>query len=290
MNYLDYISHYTDVVMCAYIRYKDYTNYLLYIEPDTCIQAIKELQTEAQFGFSVNHLKHLLLADGKDRLEERIQIMGWEMTDTNYRCLLQLRQSESDFYKERLDFFKKVLGNDLGQEYATRLYMTLQAITFNTSCIIEMRAKLLEYVNKSQNPQAISADDNEPQTPEILKHPEIRKEFDKAIQIGLLVDEYTLKASKMLLACFCWGICKQYDKGTIAKSGKDKGGFAANWIEFAFIKDSKGKDIDLKQGWQNAKNKNLERNEKTGRVKFYPEKLMVFSFWEHLSNEFKDNE
>lgn len=274
MNYLDYIAHYTDVVMHTYVRYKDYTNYLLYIEPDTCMQAIKELQTEAQLGFSVNQLKRLLLADGLERLEERIQIMGWEMTGTDYRCLLQIRQSENDFYKERLDFFTQKLGDKLGQEYATRLYATLQAITWNTACIIEMRAKLLGYVTKSQNHQTPSTDADEMELPEILRRSDIRKEFDKAIEIGLLVDYYTLKASKMLLACFCWGICKQYDIGTIAKSGENKGGFAANWIHFAFIKDAKGKDIDLKQGWQNAKTKNCT-----------PQKLSGFAFWETLCKE-----
>lgn len=82
----------------------------------------------------------------------------------------------------------------------------------------------------------------------------------------------------MLLACFCWGICKHYDKGTISKSGADKGGFAAIWTQFNFIKDKNGKDIDLKQGWQNAKNKNLDG-------KFKPDKLSGFIFWEALSKE-----
>ena len=279
MNYLDYIAHYTDVVMHAYLRYKDYTNYLLYINPDNCMQAIKELQTEAQFDFSVNNLKRLLLADGLDGLKERIQIMGWEMTETDYRCLLQLRQSENDFYKERLGFFKKALGDDLGQEYATRLYGTLQAITLNTASIIEMKSKLLGYVNKSQKQQAIFTDADEPPTPEILKHPEIRKEFDKAIQIGLLADYYTLKASKWFLACFCWGICKQYNLSTKAKSGKNKGGFAANWCEFSFLKDKNGKHIDLKLNWQNTKNKNK-----------YPQKLKSFVFWKALCKELDINE
>ena len=279
MNYLEYIAHYTDVVMHAYLRYKDYTNYLLYIEPDICMKAIKELQNEAQFGFSVNELKRLLLADGLDRLDERIQIMGWEMTDANYRCMLQIRQSETDFYKERLDFFKKALGDDLGQEYATRLYMTLQAITLNTACIIEMRTKLLGYVNKSHKRQKPTTNADEPQTPEILKHPEIMKEFDKAIQIGLLLDYYTLnpdrkKAPKWLLACFIWGICKHYDISTKAKSGKNKGGFAADWKTFVFIKDAKGKSIDLKLNWQNTKNNN-----------YNPQKLKGFTFWETLCKE-----
>ncbi len=97
MNYLEYIAQYTDVVMHACLRYKDYTNRLLYVDTDSCMQAIKEWQTEAQFGFSVNRLEHLLLADGLNRLEERIQIMGWEMKDTNYTCLLQIKQSEDDF-------------------------------------------------------------------------------------------------------------------------------------------------------------------------------------------------
>lgn len=283
MNYLDYIAHYTDVVMHTYIRYKDYTNRLLYIEPDSCMQAVKELQTEAQFGFSVNQLKRLLLADGLEHLEERIQIMGWEMTDTDYKCLLQLNQSEADFYKERLDFYIKELGNELGQEYATRLYSTLEAITWNTACIIEMRAKLLGLVTNSQKQQALSTDADEKGLPEILKHPEIRKDFDKAIQMGLLVNYYTLnpdrkKASNELLACFCWGICKQYNKGAISKSGEDKGGFAADWNQFSFIKDKNGKEIDLKQGWQNAK-----------RRKHYPQKLCGFAFWEPLCNKLDNN-
>ena len=142
-----------------------------------------------------------------------------------------------------------------------------------------MRAKLLGYVKKNKKPQVNSTDADEPQTPEILKHPEIMKEFDKAIQIGLLLDYYTLnpdrkKAPKWLLACFIWGICKHYDISTKAKSGKNKGGFAADWIEFAFIKDAKGKDINLNQGWQNAKNNNYD-----------PQKLKGFSFWECLCSE-----
>ena len=200
MNYLDYLAHYTDVVMHAYIRYKDYTNYLLYNEPDTCMQAIKELQTEAQFGFSVNQLKRLLLADGLERLEERIQIMGWEITDTDYRCLLQIRQSENDFYKERLDFFKKELGDDLGQEYATRLYMTLQAITLNTACIIEMRTKLLGYVAKSQNQQTISTDANKPQLPDELATPDAMKIWDKAKKADWINDDYSFKGTKYQMA------------------------------------------------------------------------------------------
>ncbi len=278
MNYLDYIAHYTDIVMHAYIRYKDYTNYLLYIEPDTCMQAIKELQSEAQFGFSANKLKRLLLADGLDRLEERIQIMGWEMTDTDYKCLLQIRQSENDFYKERLDFFTQKLGDKLGKEYATRLYATMMAITRNTTCILEMKSKLLGYVSKNQR-QILSTNTESPQLPEILKNPYIREDFDKAMRIGLLEDYYTLKASNWLLACFCWGICKQYNMGTTSKSGNDKGGFAAKWILFDFVKNKKGKTIDLKQGWQNAKNKN-----------YNPQKLSSFAFWEYLSKELNINE
>lgn len=126
--------------------------------------------------------------------------------------------------------------------------------------------------------------------PKELDTPEIREVLDKAIQIGLLYDYYTLKGSKMLLACFCWGICKQYDLGTIAKSGKDKGGFAADWCLFDFIKDKSGNNIDLKQSWQNAKNKNLEKNEKTNKPKFSPDKLKSFLFWESLCNGLGINE
>ncbi len=68
--------------------------------------------------------------------------------------------------------------------------------------------------------------------PRELDTPEIRAVLDKAIKIGLLEDYYTLKGAKMLLACLCWGICKEYDLGTIAKNGENKGGFAANWILF----------------------------------------------------------
>lgn len=140
-------------------------------------------------------------------------------------------------------------------------------------------------INFQQQRKRNQSDVESSQLPEILKNPDIRNDFDKAIQIGLLEDYCTLKASKMLLACFCWGICKQYDKGTKAKSGENKGGFAADWSKFDFIKDGNGKDIDLRQSWQNAKHKNMERNEKTGKVKFNPDKLSVFPFWKHLCNE-----
>lgn len=219
MNYLDYIAHYTDVVMHTYIRYKDYTNRLLYIEPDSCMQAVKELQTEAQFGFSVNQLKRLLLADGLEHLEERIQIMGWEMTDTDYKCLLQLNQSEADFYKERLDFYIKELGNELGQEYATRLYSTLEAITWNTACIIEMRAKLLGYVAKSQKQQVSAIETNEIQQHEIpveLQSEMALRLLRWLVESGFLTESYLptdkLKP-KRKLAYLCYKMSKALNLG-----------------------------------------------------------------------------
>lgn len=273
MNYLDYIAIYTDVVMHTYIRYTDYANYILYIEPERSLEAIKELQSYAQFVFSVNHLKRLLLQDGLERLEERIEIMGWEMSDSNYRCLLQLNQSESDFYEERMDFFKKNLGDKIGQEYAERLYQTLKAISWNTSKIIEMRNKLLSYRNQKNGEQTNSEDNKKDEWPKILNNMDIRENFDKAIKIGILENYYTLKGSIMLLSCFCWGICKQYNISEKAKSGRNKGGFAAKWKVFSFIKDKKGREIDLKQGWNNSISKN-----------YNPVKLEGFAFWETLCN------
>lgn len=257
MNYLDYIAHYTDVVMHAYIRYKDYTNYLLYIEPDTCMQAVKELQTEAQFGFSINKLKRLLLADGLECLEERIQIMGWEMTDTDYRCLLQIKQSENDFYKERLDFYTTTLGDDLGHEYATRLYMTLQAITLNTASIIGMKAKLLGYINKSQNQQVNSTDADEPQTPEILKHPEIQVIFSKAISKGLMDAKGNWFESASLLAIFCQRIFFKYLIKPYPDLNPDETP-KKEWKPFQDYFRVKGKHINFRDAFKRAK-KNIPR-------------------------------
>lgn len=157
------------------------------------------------------------------------------------------------------------------------MFMDKQIEFQNLYSEIEQQSNIQRQMQKEQ--QAHSTDADEPQRPEILKHPEITKEFDKAIQIGLLLDYYTLnpdkkKAPKWLLACFCWGICKQYDISTKAKSGKNKGGFAADWKTFDFIKDKNGKEIDLKQGWQNTKNKNYD-----------PQKLKGFTFWEALCKE-----
>ena len=259
MNYLDYIAHYSDVVMHAYIRYKDYTNYLLYIEPYTCMQAIKELQSEAQFGFSVNKLKRLLLADGLDRLDERIQIMGWEMTDTDYKCLLQLRQSENDFYKERLNFFTQKLGDKLGQEYATRLYATLMAITWNTTCILEMKSKLLGYVSKSKNQrQTLSTNTESPQFQEILKNPEMQGVFSIAISKGLMDDKFDWKDGKGLLAIFCGRLFLKFLIGQnpeLNQDGEPK--IEWRWCENMF--KIKGKDIEkgrMRGWWRDAINKN----------------------------------
>lgn len=255
MNYLDYIAHYKDVVMHAYLRYKDYTNYLLYIEPDTCMQAIKELQTEAQFGFSVNHLKRLLLADGLDRLEERIQIMEWEMTDKDYRCLLQIKQTEIEFYKERMDFFTRTLGDKLGQEYATRLYKTLEAITWNTTCILEMRAKLLGYVTMSQKQQAPSTDVIE--TEDALNRPEIQVIFSKAISKGLMDAKGNWFESASLLAIFCQRIffkhlIKRYPD--LNPDGTPK----KEWKPFQDYFRVDGKPIDFRDAFKRAK-KNIPK-------------------------------
>lgn len=152
---------------------------------------------------------------------------------------------------------------------------------------IQIGLLLSEFISQQSNiqsqtkreQQVQSTDADEPQTPKILMHQEIREEFDKAIHIGILKDYYTLKASNMLLACFVWGICKHYNVSTKAKSGKNKGGFAADWKAFDFIKDKDGKTINLKQSWQNAKNKT-----------FNPQKLSGFSFWEHLCNKLYINE
>lgn len=251
MNYLDYIAHYTDVVMHTYIRYKDYTNRLLYIEPDNCMQAVKELQTEAQFGFSINKLKRLLLADGLEHLEERIQIMGWEMTDTDYKCLLQLNQSEADFYKERLDFYTKELGDELGQEYATRLYSTLEAITRNTACLIEMKAKLLGYVTKSQKHQVTSTKADESES--ILSRPEIQVIFSKAISKGLMDEKGNWFESQTLLAIFCQRIFFKY----LIKPNPDlnpDGTPKKEWKPFEEYFRVKKKRIDLRGAFKNAKN------------------------------------
>ena len=215
------------------------------------MQAVKELQTEAQFGFSANQLKRLLLADGLERLEERIQIMGWEMTDTDYRCLLQIKQSENDFYKERLDFFVKALGDDLGQEYATRLYATLQAITWNTACIIEMRAKLLEYVTKSQNHQVTSTKDDEPES--LLSRPDIQVIFSNAISKGLMDADGNWFESQTLLAIFCQRIFFKY----LIKPNPDlnpDGTPKKEWKPFEEYFRVKKKKVDLRGAFKNAKN------------------------------------
>ena len=142
---------------------------------------------------------------------------------------------------------------------------------------ISRQSNIQSQMQREQKESSTNADDRE--LPEILKHPEIRKEFDRAIQIGLLSDYSTLnpdkkKAPIWLLACFIWGLCKYYDVSTKAKSGKNKGGFAADWKTFDFIKDKSGKEIDLKQGFQNTKNKN-----------YNPQKLSGFTFWEALCKE-----
>lgn len=252
MNYLDYIAHYTDVVMHAYVRYKDYTNHLLYIDPDACMQAIKELQTEAQFNFSANHLKRLLLADGLDRLEERIQIMGWEMTDTDYRCLLQIKQSENDFYKGRLNFFKKELGEDLGQEYATRLYYTMMAITWNTTRILEMKSKLLDYIGKDQKQSKHSNEDNKPQSKDVLGRPEIKAIFNKAISNGLMNDKGDWFESAPLLAVLCQRIFFKYLIKTNPDLNPD-GTPKKVWKPFQEFFRIKNKPIDFKDAFKKAK-------------------------------------
>lgn len=163
------------------------------------------------------------------------------------------------------------------EEYNGRNYSELHSNAMQLANYISQQINFQRQMEQER--QSATTDVyNSAKLPEILKQPEIKEDFDKAIQIGLLSDYYTLKGSKMLLACFCWGICKFYDKGTIAKSGENKGGFAANWAIFNFIKDKSGRDIDLKQGWQNAKYKNLER-------KFKPDKIKGFPFWEYLCNE-----
>lgn len=255
MNYLDYIAHYKDVVMHAYIRYKDYTNYLLYIEPDQCIQAIRELQEEAQLGFSANQLKRLLLADGLEHLEERIQIMNLEMNDTDYRCLLQIHQSEADFYKERLDFYTQKLGSELGSEYATRLYSTLAAITWNTSCIIEMRTKLLGYVTMRQKQQAPSQKDDVSE--EILSRPEIQVIFSKAISKGLMDAKGNWFESATLLAIFCQRIFFKYfikRNPDVNPDGTPK----KEWKSFQNYFRVKGKPINFRDAFKKAK-KNIPR-------------------------------
>ena len=174
-------------------------------------------------------------------------------------------------------FYIGLLGKIAVEEREGRYNSPMHRYAYQLANVISQQSNIQSQMQREQ--QAHFTDADEPQRPEILKHPEITKEFDKAIQIGLLLDYYTLnpdkkKAPKWLLACFIWGICKHYDISTKAKSGKNKGGFAADWIKFAFIKDAKGKDINLNQGWQNAKNNNYD-----------PQKLKGFSFWECLCSE-----
>lgn len=219
------------------------------------MQAVRELQEEAQFGFSANQLKRLLLADGLEHLEERIQIMNREMTDTDYGCLLQLHQSAADFYKERLDFYIKELGDDLGSEYATRLYSTLEAITWNTTCIIEMRTKLLGYVTKSPKKQAPSTDADE--TANILSRPEIQVIFSKAISKGLMDAEGNWFESASLLAIFCQRIffqCLIKRNPDLNPDGTPK----KEWKPFQDYFRVKGKSINFRDAFKRAK-KNIPR-------------------------------
>lgn len=174
-------------------------------------------------------------------------------------------------------FYIGLIGMIAKEEREGRYYSPMHHYATHLANVISQQSNIQKQMEKEQQTHSTDADKRE--LPEILRRSDIRKEFDKAIQIGLLTDYYTLKASKMLLSCFCWGICKQYDISTIAKSGENKGGFAANWIHFAFIKDAKGEDIDLKQGWQNVKTKN-----------YTPQKLSGFAFWETLCKELGMNE
>ncbi len=171
----------------------------------------------------------------------------------------------------------ELIAKYVKEEREGRYGSDLHRYAMNLANFISQQSNIHSQMQREQ--QAPSADTDDSKLPEILKNPYVRKDFDKAIQIGLLEDYYTLKASKWLLACFIWGICKQYDISTKAKNGKNKGGFAANWRAFSFIKDKNGKDIDLNQGWQNTKNKN-----------YNPQKLLSFSFWECLCNELDINE
>lgn len=165
-----------------------------------------------------------------------------------------------------------LIGKQYKEEQEGRAGSNLHRYAKHLAEFISQQSNIQGQIQSEQ--QVKSSHINGLQLPEILNNTDIRNDFDKAIQIGLLEDYYTLKAPKWLLACFCWGICKQYNVSTKAKSGKNKGGFAADWKAFDFIKDKNGKGIDLSQGFQNTKAKN-----------YYPLKLKGFSFWEGLCKE-----
>lgn len=179
-------------------------------------------------------------------------------------------------------FYIGLLGIIAKEEKEGRGDSSLHRCAIQLAIVISQQSNIQRQVEKEKlftsEDEKNSKDEESKPLPLILQNPEIRKDFDKAIQIGILENYCTLKASKMLLACFCWGICKRYNMGTIAKSGKDKGGFAADWTLFSFIKNQNKKDIDLRQAWQNAKNKYPVG-------KFNPLKLHSLTIWEPLCNE-----
>lgn len=206
--------------------------------------------------------------------------------DAFYSALEQGRIEPISFWNDyvsklgepaQTQFYIGLLGKIAVEEREGRYNSPMHQYTYHLANVISQQSNIQRQMERKK--QAQNTDADEPQTPEILKHPEIMKEFDKAIHIGLLLDYYTLnpdrkKAPKWLLACFIWGVCKQYKISTKAKSGKNKGGFAADWKTFVFIKDKNGKEIDLKLNWQNTKNNNKS-----------PQKLKGFTFWESLCKE-----